>query len=128
MGLISRVSSRTYRFNCKLPFKMAKQNSAVSSCARKSRKAHFNAPSHLRRKIMSASLSKELRGQYNVRSMPLVKDDEVKIVRTLQRRTNRKNHLRLPKEVRRPRRTNLPRKGQRSNLPHRSPPIQLGYH
>merc|ERR1739848_107131 len=78
MGLISRVSSRTYRFNCKLPFKMAKQNSAVSSCARKSRKAHFNAPSHLRRKIMSASLSKELRGQYNVRSMPLVKDDEVK--------------------------------------------------
>merc|ERR1712054_397975 len=82
MGLISRVSSRTYRlivnFNT---FKMAKQNSAVSSCARKSRKAHFNAPSHLRRKIMSASLSKELRGQYNVRSMPLVKDDEVKIVR-----------------------------------------------
>merc|ERR1712046_169300 len=59
----------------------AKQNSAVSSCARKSRKAHFNAPSHLRRKIMSASVSKELRGQYNVRSMPLVKDDEVKIVR-----------------------------------------------
>merc|ERR1712110_155814 len=81
MGLISRVSSRTYRFNCKLTIKMAKQNSAVSSCARKSRKAHFNAPSHLRRKIMSAALSKELRGQYNVRSMPLVKDDEVKIVR-----------------------------------------------
>merc|ERR1712102_59989 len=76
MGLISRVSSRTYR-----NFQMAKQNSAVSSCARKSRKAHFNAPSHLRRKIMSASLSKELRGQYNVRPMPLVKDDEVKIVR-----------------------------------------------
>merc|ERR1711981_1536514 len=76
MGLISRVSSRTYRNST-----MAKQNSAVSSCARKSRKAHFNAPSHLRRKIMSASLSKELRGQYNVRSMPLVKDDEVKIVR-----------------------------------------------
>merc|ERR1711972_646463 len=80
MGLISRVSSRTYRFNCKLS-KMAKQNSAMGSCARKSRKAHFNAPSHLRRKIMSASLSKELRGQYNVRSMPLVKDDEAKIVR-----------------------------------------------
>merc|ERR1712110_264743 len=82
MGLISRVSSRTYSFQILIVnFKMAKQNSAVSSCARKSRKAHFNAPSHLRRKIMSASLSKELRGQYNVRSMPLVKDDEVKIVR-----------------------------------------------
>merc|ERR1712025_704881 len=37
--------------------------------------------SHQRRKIMSSSLSKELRAKYNVRSMPLVKDDEVKIVR-----------------------------------------------
>merc|ERR1712134_68935 len=75
MGLISRVSSRTYRS------KMAKQNSTVSSQARRSRKAHFNAASHQRRKIMSAALSKELRAKYNVRSMPLVKDDEVKIVR-----------------------------------------------
>merc|ERR1711937_132855 len=75
MGLISRVSSRTYRS------KMAAQNSAVSSQARRSRKAHFNAASHQRRKIMSAALSKELRAKYNVRSMPLVKDDEVKIVR-----------------------------------------------
>merc|ERR1711937_334765 len=75
MGLISRVSSRTYRS------KMAAQNSAVSSQARRSRKAHFNAPSHLRRKVMSAALSKELGAKYNVRSMPLVKDDEVKIVR-----------------------------------------------
>merc|ERR1712115_326356 len=84
MGLISRVSSRTYR---NLPSKknikttMAKQNSAVSSQARRSRKAHFNAPSHLRRKVMSAALSKELRAKHGVRSMPLVKDDEVKIVR-----------------------------------------------
>merc|ERR1712134_105478 len=76
MGLISRVSSRTYRSKT-----MAKQNSAVSSQARKSRKAHFNAPSHLRRKIMSAALSKELRSKYNVRSMPVCKDDKVKIVR-----------------------------------------------
>merc|ERR1712018_565659 len=75
MGLISRVSSRTYRS------KMAKQNSTVSSQARKSRKNHFNAASHQRRKIMSAALSKELRSKYNVGSMPLCKDDEVKIVR-----------------------------------------------
>merc|ERR1711970_880447 len=83
MGLISRVSSRTYRTSPKNQnqTKMAKQNSAVSSCARKSRKAHFNAQSHQRRKIMSASLSKELRTKHNVRSMPLLKDDEVKIVR-----------------------------------------------
>merc|ERR1711993_108625 len=89
MGLISRVSSRTYRkeifkFLKKLSQKnqkMAKQNSAVSSQSRRSRKAHFNAPSHLRRKIMSAALSKELRAKYNCRSMPVCKDDEVKIVR-----------------------------------------------
>merc|ERR1711976_847074 len=91
MGLISRVSSRTYRkfnffekpnFPKKNPHNiMAAQNSAVSSQARRSRKAHFNAASHQRRKIMSAALSKELRAKYNVRSMPLVKDDEVKIVR-----------------------------------------------
>merc|ERR1712018_313349 len=86
MGLISRVSSRTYRkffinFLPKNFQKMAKQNSAVSSQARRSRKAHFNAPSHQKRKIMSAALSKELRAKYNVRSMPVCKDDEVKIVR-----------------------------------------------
>merc|ERR1712117_212687 len=85
MGLISRVSSRTYRkFNqifLKKHPKMAKQNSAVTSQSRRSRKAHFQAPSHLRRKIMSAALSKELRAKYNVRSMPISADDEVKIVR-----------------------------------------------
>merc|ERR1712036_65518 len=84
MGLISRVSSRTYRksfFINPLKTKMAKQNAAVSSASRKSRKALFSAPSHMRRKIMSASLSKELRAKYNVRSMPIHKDDEVKIVR-----------------------------------------------
>merc|ERR1711878_49289 len=58
-----------------------KFNTMVSSSRRKNRKRHFNAPSHLRRKIMSASLSKDLRAKHNVRSMPLVKDDEVKIVR-----------------------------------------------
>ena len=40
----------------------------ISSSRRKSRKAHFSAPSSVRRKIMSSSLSKELRGKYNVRS------------------------------------------------------------
>ncbi|KAL4667367.1 hypothetical protein H8959_006056 [Pygathrix nigripes] len=43
----------------------------------KNRKRHFNAPSHIRRKIMSSPLSKELRQKYNVRSMPIRKDDEV---------------------------------------------------
>ncbi|KAJ3369793.1 hypothetical protein HDU91_006849 [Kappamyces sp. JEL0680] len=48
---------------------------------RKSRKAHFTAPSNIRRKIMSAGLSKELHKQYKVKSMPIRKDDEVLIVR-----------------------------------------------
>merc|ERR1711976_933546 len=48
---------------------------------RKARKRHFNAPSHIRRKIMSSPLSKELRQKYNVRSIPIRKDDEVQVVR-----------------------------------------------
>jgi large subunit ribosomal protein L26e len=53
----------------------------VTSSRRKSRLAHFSAPSHLRYKIMSASLSKELRTKHGVRSMPIRRDDEVTIVR-----------------------------------------------
>merc|ERR1711874_333669 len=47
----------------------------------KSRKRHFTAPSHIRRRLMSAPLSKELRTKYGVRSMPIRKDDEVQVVR-----------------------------------------------
>mmetsp|Transcript_33973 Transcript_33973/g.133244 ORF Transcript_33973/g.133244 Transcript_33973/m.133244 type:complete len:92 (+) Transcript_33973:183-458(+) len=43
-----------------------KRSSTVSSSRRKSRKAHFTAPSSVRRKIMSAGLSSELRSKYNV--------------------------------------------------------------
>uniref|UniRef100_M4A763 Ribosomal protein L26 n=2 Tax=Xiphophorus maculatus TaxID=8083 RepID=M4A763_XIPMA len=58
-----------------------KLNQFVTSSRRKNRKRHFNAPSHIRRKIMSSPLSKELRQKYNVRSMPIRKDDEVQVVR-----------------------------------------------
>merc|ERR1719203_1008237 len=58
-----------------------KYNKAVSSSRRKNRKAHFSAHSTLRRKIMSAALSKELQKKYNVRSIPIRKDDEVQVVR-----------------------------------------------
>merc|ERR1711913_58850 len=61
-------------------FKM-KFNKAVSGSRRKNRARHFNAPSHIRRKIMSAPLSKDLRAKYNVRSMPIRKDDEVIVTR-----------------------------------------------
>ena len=40
----------------------------VSSSRRKSRKAHFTAPSSVRRIIMSAALSSELRNKYHVRA------------------------------------------------------------
>lgn len=53
----------------------------VSSSRSKSRKAHFAAPSSIRRKLMAASLSKELRDKYKVRATPVRKDDEVLIVR-----------------------------------------------
>merc|ERR1712205_83050 len=53
----------------------------VSSSRRKSRRAHFQAPSSVRRKILSAPLSAELRNKYLVRSMPVRKDDEVHVVR-----------------------------------------------
>ncbi|KAJ1468041.1 translation protein SH3-like domain-containing protein [Baffinella frigidus] len=58
-----------------------KFNTAVSGSRRKCRKAHFSAPSNVRRKIMSAALSKDLRQKYGVKSLPIHKDDEVQIVR-----------------------------------------------
>lgn len=53
----------------------------VASSRRKSRKAHFSAPSSVRRVIMSAPLSKELREKHGVRSIPIRKDDEITVVR-----------------------------------------------
>ncbi|KAL8872883.1 MAG: hypothetical protein Q9174_001566 [Haloplaca sp. 1 TL-2023] len=60
---------------------MTKINTSTHSSRRKSRKAHFKAPSGVRRTIMSAPLSKELRDKHNVRAIPIRKDDEVSIVR-----------------------------------------------
>jgi large subunit ribosomal protein L26e len=48
---------------------------------RKARRAHFQAPSHVRRILMSAPLSKELKAKHNVRAMPVRKDDEVRVMR-----------------------------------------------
>src|SRR2546426_7508799 len=48
---------------------------------RKQRKFLFNAPLHLRRKLISAHLAKDLRQVYKRRSLPLRKGDEVKILR-----------------------------------------------
>ncbi|HIH61964.1 MAG TPA: 50S ribosomal protein L24 [Methanobacteriales archaeon] len=48
---------------------------------RKQRKFLYNAPLHIRHKIMSANLSKELREEYNRRSLPVRKGDKVEIMR-----------------------------------------------
>lgn len=53
----------------------------VTSSRRKCRKAHFTAPSSIRRKMMSSTLSKELKEKYNVRAVPVKKDDVVKVTR-----------------------------------------------
>ena len=58
-----------------------KYSTAVSASRRKSHAKHFGADSESRRVIMSANLSKDMRKKYGVRSLPVRKDDEVKIVR-----------------------------------------------
>ncbi|RMX74623.1 hypothetical protein D0868_16882, partial [Hortaea werneckii] len=73
---------------------MTKINTQLHSSRRKSRKEHFQAPSSVRRVIMSAPLSKgisfhpqmqsyerQLREKHNVRAIPIRKDDEVVIKR-----------------------------------------------
>merc|ERR1711993_203053 len=75
MGLFPDSSKQSISFN-----KM-KLNKHVTSSARKQRKRHFTAPSHIRRKLMTSPLSKDLRTKYGVRSIPIRKDDEVQVVR-----------------------------------------------
>jgi len=48
---------------------------------KKQRKFLHNAPLHLRQKLMSAPLSRELREKYGVRNLPVREGDKVKIVR-----------------------------------------------
>jgi len=48
---------------------------------RKQRKYGYNAPLNIKRRFLSANLSKELRGKYNKRSFPIRKGDEVEIMR-----------------------------------------------
>jgi len=48
---------------------------------RKQRRFLYNAPLHLRGKIMSAPLSRELREKYGVRSVPIRVGDKVRVMR-----------------------------------------------
>ena len=53
----------------------------VSSKARVQRKNQANAPTHVKRKMLSAHLSEELRKKYGVRSARVCKGDTVIVVR-----------------------------------------------
>lgn len=52
-----------------------------STKPRKQRKLLYNAPAHVRHKLLSAALSPELRETYRTRSLPVRKGDTVVIVR-----------------------------------------------
>ena len=52
-----------------------------SKLPRKQRKYRANAPAHIRHKMMSVNLSKELRKKYGKRNFPLRKGDNIKIMR-----------------------------------------------
>jgi large subunit ribosomal protein L24 len=53
----------------------------ASKQPRKQRKYRFNAPLHIRHRMMSAPLSKDLRKKHSARNIPLAKKDKVKILR-----------------------------------------------
>ncbi|AIZ56825.1 50S ribosomal protein L24P [Candidatus Methanoplasma termitum] len=53
----------------------------ASSKARVQRKTQANAPLHVKRKMLSAHLSNELRSQYGVRTARVCKGDTVAIIR-----------------------------------------------
>ena len=48
---------------------------------RKQRKYRYNAPLHIKQKMLSAHLSKELRTKYGTRNIPVRKGDTVKVSR-----------------------------------------------
>lgn len=56
------------------------KNWKASKQPRKQKKYSANAPLHLKHKLVSATLSKELRKRYGKRNIPLRKGDKVKVM------------------------------------------------
>ena len=52
-----------------------------SKIPRKQRKYRYNAPLHIRHKLMSVNLSKDLRKRYGIRNIPSRKGDRVQVLR-----------------------------------------------
>lgn len=57
------------------------KNWGTSVQARKQRKFIFNAPAHIKRKLLASPLSKTLRKEHNKRSLVVRKGDTVKVLR-----------------------------------------------
>lgn len=53
----------------------------MSKQPRKQRKFRYQAPLHIRHKLMSVNLSPELREEYERRSLPVRKGDTIKVLR-----------------------------------------------
>ncbi len=53
----------------------------MSRKPKKQRKAYYNAPLHVRQKLVSAPLSPELREKYGVKTLPVRKGDKVRVMR-----------------------------------------------
>ena len=53
----------------------------IASKRRTQRKLQLDAPSSVKRKLMSSHLNKSLREQYKIRSLPIKRGDEVKILK-----------------------------------------------
>ena len=62
------------------PSSQMKRNQSVSSSRRKAHKAYYTAPSHIRRRMMSSRLSKDLQKKYGVKTMPIRINDEVVVM------------------------------------------------
>ena len=73
-------------------------NQPKSKHPRKQRKFLYNAPLHLRRKMLASHLSKELREKYKRRSLPVRKGDEVQVMSgKLKGRTGKISRINLKK-------------------------------
>ena len=70
----------------------------ASKQPRKQRKYRYNAPLHIRRKMMSVNLSKELRKKYGKRNFPILRGDVIKIfVGEFKGKTGKVNEVNLKK-------------------------------
>ena len=73
--------SHFFCFHEEAPAVKMEFNPFVISDQSENHKRHFKSPFHIHRKIMSSPRPKLLRQKYNLRSVPIRKDDEVQVLR-----------------------------------------------